>query len=119
MMIPMPMPAPIAMNTIVDTPLARPNHFSPTAARLTLFSTKHGEVEPVADDLERIEAALGHDVVRQRGDPAARLVDDPRRGDPQRERPAVHGARLIDHLADHLEDLHPDGAARRPWPSAA
>ena len=42
MMIPMPMPAPIAMNTIVDTPLARPNHFSPTAARLTLFSTSTG-----------------------------------------------------------------------------
>ncbi len=79
---------------------------------------EHGQVEPVADHLERIEAALGHDVVGQRRDPAARLIDDPGRGDPERQRPAVDGAGLIDHLADHLEDLHPDGAAavlgRRP-----
>ena len=58
------------MNTIVEIPRARPNHFSPTAARLTLLSTSTGQIEALADHLERIEAALRREVVRER-DPAA------------------------------------------------
>ncbi len=111
MMIPMPMPAPIAMNTIVETPLREAEPLLADRREVDVVLDEHRQVEPVADHLERIEAALGHDVVGQRGDPAARLIHDPGRGDAERQRPPVNGAGLVDHLADHLEDLHADGAA--------
>ena len=42
MITPIPIPAPIPMYTSVEIPRASPNHFSPTAARLTLLSTSTG-----------------------------------------------------------------------------
>ena len=72
---------------------------------------EHTQVEPVAHDLERIEPATGSYVVRKRRYPAACLIHYPGHRDSQRQRPTVDGAGLFDHLADHLEDLHPDGSA--------
>ena len=72
---------------------------------------EHRQIETVADHLERIESALRCNVVGQGGDPSADLVHDPGRGDPERQRSSMHGAGLIDHLADHLKHLHPHGSA--------
>src|SRR5436305_3095479 len=71
---------------------------------------EHGQVEPVADDLERIEPPLGGHVIGQRCHPAAGLIDNPGRGDTESQGPAVDGAGVVDDLADHLEDLRPDGS---------
>ena len=75
---------------------------------------QYRQIEPVADCLERVESALGCDVVGQRRDSSAGLIDDPRRRDTERQRPTVHGAGFVDHLADHLEHLRADRAAAVP-----
>ena len=70
---------------------------------------EHGEIEAVADHLEWVESAFRSDVVGERGDATAGLVDDARGGDAQRQRPAAIRTGLVHHLADHLQDLHAYG----------
>ncbi len=72
---------------------------------------QHRQVKAVTDHFEGVEAALGNDVVGEGGDAPAALIDDARRGDPERQGTAVGGAGAIDHLADHLEHLDAHGAA--------
>ena len=73
MMIPIPTPAPMPMNTIVETPRASPNDFSPRAARLMLLSMRTGTSKREPTALSGSKRAVGGHVVGE-ADPAGLAV---------------------------------------------
>jgi hypothetical protein len=78
--------------------------------QIDVVLNQDGHLKAVADDLDRVEPALGRDVVGERRDPPRALVDDPGGRNRQCQRTAVGGAGAVDDLGDHLQHLHPQGS---------
>ena len=51
-------------------PSRQPEPLLADGGEVDVVLDQHGHIEAIADHLDRIEPALGRDVVRERGDPA-------------------------------------------------